>query len=152
MAPHKKVPTAPVPAVTTRKRTAAQMLGSPRSKALVTPTPSRSVSSQRPCAIRPYRSPTVEDGPEEVDDPRSSTNIPKEMRTVLGWKVAARCVVPESAGRLRAGPRPCCVKCARTYFNFPGQLCWIPGDLGKCGDCLQGNHQCVPANTHSASN
>lgn len=124
------------PAVTPRKRAADQM-SSPVSEVPPTPTPLGSVSSQRPRAVRPYRSPTVEDVP-EVEEPAH-----EDYRSVLGWKVARRCPVPESAGRLRAGPRPCCVKCGHTYWNFPAQMCWIPAGMDKCGDCLSGNHSCA---------
>ncbi|OBT81124.1 hypothetical protein VE02_10368 [Pseudogymnoascus sp. 03VT05] len=68
--------------------------------------------------VRLYRSPSVEDEAKDVVVPKPET--PKDDRTVLGWKVAARCGVPKSAGRLRASPCVCCVKCAHTYFNFLG--------------------------------
>ncbi|OBT38496.1 hypothetical protein VE00_11192 [Pseudogymnoascus sp. WSF 3629] len=132
-------------AITPLKRGAAQMSGSSESTA--TPTPMGSVTSERPRAIRPYRSPSLEDAPEEpeVVGPSSNAQDPqKEQRTVFGWKLATRCVVPELAGRLRAGFRDCCLKCSHTYYNYPDQMCWTPSGLGKCGDCLQGNHRCLP--------
>ncbi|OAF59754.1 hypothetical protein VC83_04045 [Pseudogymnoascus destructans] len=132
---------------TPRKRPAAQMSGSPESQAPATPVPSGVASpTSRSRTVRPYRSPEVEGEAEELEGsvvPESEA--PKGERTVLGWKVAARCEVPDSAGRLRAGSRPCCVKCAHTYYNFPGQMCWVPSGMAKCADCLRGNHACVPA-------
>lgn len=130
-------------AATPRKRLAAQMSGSPESQAPDTPTPSGAASSvSRSRTVRPYRSPLVEDEVEDAVAPEPEA--PKDERTVLGWKLSYRCEVPESAGRLRAGSRVCCVKCAHTYFNFPGQMCWVPSGMTKCADCLQGNHPCVP--------
>ncbi|ELR08577.1 hypothetical protein GMDG_03272 [Pseudogymnoascus destructans 20631-21] len=140
--PHKKNPVA-----TPCKRAADQMAGSPESEAPVTPVPSGVASSpSRSRTVCPYGSPEVENAAEEpegsiVPEPEAL----KDERTVLGWKVAARCEVPESAGRLRAGSRPCCVKCAHTYYNFPGQMCWVPSGMAKCADCLRGNHACILA-------
>ncbi|OBT70569.1 hypothetical protein VF21_10435 [Pseudogymnoascus sp. 05NY08] len=132
------------PAATPRKRPAVQMSSSPESQAPATPTPSGVASAASQArTVRPYRSPEVEDEAEDPDVPESEA--PKDERTVLGWKVATRCEVPESAGRLRAGSRLCCVKCAHTYYNFPGQMCWVPSGMVKCADCLRGNHACVPA-------
>jgi hypothetical protein len=98
------------------------MSGSPKSQAPATPVPS-SVASPTPRSrtVRPYHSPEVED---EAKEPEGSV-VPesealKDERTVLGWKVAACYEVPDSAGRLRASSRPCCVKCAHTYYNFLG--------------------------------
>ncbi|ELR09465.1 hypothetical protein GMDG_08695 [Pseudogymnoascus destructans 20631-21] len=132
---------------TPRKRPAAQMSGSPESQAPATPVPSGVASpTSRSRTVRLYRSPEVEG---EAEEPEGSvvpeSEAPKGERTVLGWKVAARCEVPNSAGRLRAGSRPCCVRCAHTYYNFPGQMCWVPSGMAKCADCLRGNHACVPA-------
>ncbi|OBT50781.1 hypothetical protein VE04_09538 [Pseudogymnoascus sp. 24MN13] len=130
-------------AATPRKRLAAQMSGSPESQAPGTPTPSGAASSvSRSRTVRPYRSPSVEDEVEDAVAPEPEAL--KDERTVLGWKLANRCEVPESAGRLRAGSRACCVKCAHTYFNFPSQMCWVPSGMTKCADCLRGNHPCVP--------
>ncbi|OBT82758.1 hypothetical protein VE02_09922 [Pseudogymnoascus sp. 03VT05] len=84
-----------------------------------TPTPSSVASSTLLSrTVRLYRSPLVEDEAKDVVVPKPET--PKDNRTVLGWKVAARYRVPKSAGRLCASPRVCCVKCAHTYFNFLG--------------------------------
>ncbi|OBT38481.1 hypothetical protein VE00_11194 [Pseudogymnoascus sp. WSF 3629] len=69
------------------------MSGSPESQAPATPVPSVVASStSRSRTVRPYRSPEVED---EAEDPEGSvvpeSEAPKDERTVLGWKVAARC-------------------------------------------------------------
>ncbi|OBT88262.1 hypothetical protein VE02_02810 [Pseudogymnoascus sp. 03VT05] len=127
MAPNPKGPKlkGAAPAATPRKRPAVQMSGSPKSQAPATPTPSG-----------------VEDEAEDPDVPESKAL--KDERTVLRWKVATRCEVPKSAGRLCAGSRLCCVKCAHTYYNFLGQMCWVPSGMVKCADCLRGNHACVP--------
>ncbi|ELR10619.1 hypothetical protein GMDG_04888 [Pseudogymnoascus destructans 20631-21] len=137
---------AAAPAATPRKRPATQMSGSPELQAPATPTPSGGASATSQArTVRPYRSPEVEveDEAEEPDIPESEA--PKDECTVLGWKVAARCVIPESTGRLRAGSRLCCVECAHTYYNFPGQMCWVPSGMAKCADCLRSNHACIPA-------
>ncbi|OAF61852.1 hypothetical protein VC83_01665 [Pseudogymnoascus destructans] len=140
-------PKGKAPVTTPRKRPVAQMSSSPESQAPATPVPSVVTSStSRSRTIRPYRSPEVEDEAEDLEGsvvPESEA--PKDERTVLGWKVAARCEVPDSAGRLHAGSCPCCMKCAHTYYNFPGQMCWVPSGMAKCADCLRGNHACVPA-------
>ncbi|KFZ19768.1 hypothetical protein V501_00501 [Pseudogymnoascus sp. VKM F-4519 (FW-2642)] len=124
------------------KRPASQIAGSLESSAPETPTTS-GATAKRPRVTRPYRSPTVQDGPEESNVPRPAATKPVGMRTVLGWKVAARRVVPEDLGPVRAGSRACCVKCAHTYYNFPGQMCWTPSGLDKCADCAHGNNDCV---------
>lgn len=138
--------------VTPVKRTAAQMLGSSPEVGLpVTPTPTRPgsvASSSRPRAIRPYREPTVEDVIDEGEVPEgqalSGVDGFKGKRTALGWKFATRVPIPEALGPLRAAPRPCCLKCSVTYYNFPGQQCWAPSGMDRCADCLHGNHPCLP--------
>ena len=105
-----------------------------------------SVASSRPRAVRPYRSPSVEDAPEGSDPLVLSFDAlkQKERRTALGWKLSARRPLPESAGILRARFRAYCLKCSHTYFNFLDQMCWTPKGLDKCDDCLEGRHRCLP--------
>ncbi|ELR10551.1 hypothetical protein GMDG_04825 [Pseudogymnoascus destructans 20631-21] len=145
MAPRKQPKKTVAPVATPLKRSSTQMSGSPELESPATPTPfgpASIASTSRPRTVRPYRSPSVEDAPEEEEV--AAQLAAKEMRTALGWKLSARRPVPESVGPLRAGSRDCCVKCSVTYYNYPGQICWDPVGLDKCGDCLQGNHRCVP--------
>ncbi|ELR10486.1 hypothetical protein GMDG_08740 [Pseudogymnoascus destructans 20631-21] len=146
MAPRKQPKKTVAPVATPLKRSSAQMSGSPELESPATPTPfgpASVASTSRPRTVRPYRSPSVEDAPEEEEEVAAQLAA-KEMRTALGWKLSACRPVPESVGPLRAGSRDCCVKCSVTYYNYPGQICWVPVGLDKCGDCLQGNHRCVP--------
>jgi hypothetical protein len=149
---------ASLPSMTPRKRPVAQMVESPDVAPIATPTPSRPrsmasvsrsvASASRPRAVRPLRSPPVEDTANDSDGiheghPLFGLGGFKDERTALGWKFAVRTVVPEGVAPLRAGPRYCCLKCSTTYFNFPDQRCWAPAGMDRCADCLQGNHSCV---------
>ncbi|ELR08783.1 hypothetical protein GMDG_08660, partial [Pseudogymnoascus destructans 20631-21] len=109
MAPCKQPKKTVAPVATPLKRSSAQMSGSPELESPATPTP------------------FVEDAPEEEEV--AAQLAAKEMRTALGWKLSARRPVPESVGPLRAGSRDCCVKCLVTYYNYPGQICWVPVGL-----------------------
>ncbi|OBT81109.1 hypothetical protein VE02_10066 [Pseudogymnoascus sp. 03VT05] len=74
---------------------------SPEGGLPVTPTPTRPgsvASSTRPCAIRPYREPTVKDVDEdEVPKGHALFGLGglKDQRTALGWKFALRVLVPK---------------------------------------------------------
>lgn len=131
--------------ITPRKRPAGQMSSSPPAPS--TPTPSTLMHRH---TTRPYKSPSVEDDIEESIEPSEDVGAgptivaPKaEVRSVMGWKVADRVAVPESAGRLRAGLRSCCIKCAHFYYNFPELQCWRPEGMASCADCLPGKRSCV---------
>ncbi|OBT70728.1 hypothetical protein VF21_10426 [Pseudogymnoascus sp. 05NY08] len=68
MAPHKQPKKTAAPVSTPLKRAAAQMSRSPKLELPVTPSPFSAASvtsTSRPCTVRPYQSPLVEDAPKE---------------------------------------------------------------------------------------